>query len=81
MPIDIFILLQQRLNEIEQERRKNITRLYRLLDQLEGRPEATGNYHPFPIGTLEKVIDKSLIGFEKFVHRIVTALLKRLRKR
>ena len=81
MPKDIIIILRRTLIEIEQERRKNIDSLYRLIDRLEGRPEATGKYHPFPIGTLEKVIDQSLIGFEQWVHRMVTALLKRLRKR
>ena len=80
MPNDITIVLRQRLNEIEQERRKNLTKVYRLLDQLEGRPVATGKYSPFPFGTMEKVIDQSLIWFERLVHRFVTAILKRLRK-
>lgn len=66
--------------QLERQRKAICTRLYRMIDELEGRPVDRRTYQPFPIGVLEKSIENSLQGVENLVQRLVSAVEKRLPK-
>ena len=66
--------------QLEQQRKALRTRLYRIIDELEGRPVDHRKYQPFPIGVLEKTIEKSLQGVEDLTRRLVAAVEKQLPK-
>ena len=66
--------------QLERERKALRTRLYRLIDELEGRPVDRRKYQAFPIGVLEKAIEQSLQGVEDLTRRLVIAVEKQLPK-
>ena len=66
--------------QLERQRKAMRTRLYRMIDELDGRPVDRRTYQPFPIGVLEKTIEKSLQGLENLVQRLVLAGEKRIPK-
>jgi len=66
--------------QLERQRKAMRNRLYRMIDELDGRPVDRRTYQPFPIGVLEKTIEKSLQGLEDLVRRLVVAVEKRLPK-
>ena len=66
--------------QFERQRKAMRTRLYRMIDELEGRPVDRRTYQPFPIGVLEKTIEKSLQGLEDLVRSLVSAVEKRIPK-
>jgi hypothetical protein len=55
----------QQLRYAEWKRRRLIEILYDLIDELEGRPVRRYSYYGFPLGTLERAIEKRLVAFEK----------------
>ena len=58
----------------ERQRKAIHIRLDRMIDELDGRPADRRRYQPFPIGVLEKAIEKSLQGLEDLVRSLVTLL-------
>ncbi len=66
----------------QDERQRKAIRilLYRMIDELDGRPVDRRRYQPFPIGVLEKTIEKSLQGLEDLVRSLVSAIEKRIPK-
>ena len=66
--------------QLERQRKAMRNRLYRMIDELDGRPVDRRTYQPFPIGVLEKTIEKSLQGLENLVRRLVLAVEKRIPK-
>ena len=64
----------------ERQRKAIHTRLDRIIDEWEGRPATYRRYQPFPIGVLEKTIEKSLQGLEDLVRSLVSAVEKRIPK-
>lgn len=66
--------------QLERQRKAIRTRLYRMIDELDGRPVDRRTYQPFPIGVLEKTIEKSLQGLEDLVRSLVSAVEKRIPK-
>jgi hypothetical protein len=66
--------------QLESQRKAMRQRLYRMIDELEGRPVDRRKYQPFPIGVLEKVIENRLQGLEDLVRRLVIAVEKRMSK-
>ena len=64
--------------QLERQRKALRTRLYRLIDELEGRPVDRRTYQPFPIGVLEKAIENALQGVEDLTRRLVAAVEKQL---
>ena len=63
------------------KRRQLIEELYRILDDLEGRPVRRRQYNIFPLGILERAIQKGLIRFEdKFLRPYWKAQNKRWRR-
>ena len=67
--------------QLERQRKALRTRLYRMIDELDGRPVDRRTYQPFPIGVLEKTIEKSLQGLEDLARKLVLAIEKRFSKR
>ena len=55
----------QQLRYAEWKRLRLIEKLYDLIDELEGRPVLRYSYYGFPLGTLERAIEKRLVAFEK----------------
>ena len=66
--------------QLERQRKALRQRLYRMIDELEGRPVDRRKYQPFPIGVLEKAIEQRLQGVEDLARRLVIAIEKRLSK-
>lgn len=66
--------------QLERQRKALRTRLYRILDELEGRPVDRRKYQAFPFGTLEKVIENRIRGVEDLVSRLVLAIEKQMPK-
>ena len=66
--------------QLERQRKALRNRLYRVIDELEGRPVDRRKYQPFPIGVLEKAIEQRLQGVENLTRRLVIAIEKRLSK-
>ena len=64
--------------QLERQRKALRNRLYRMIDELEGRPVDRRKYQPFPIGVLEKAIEQRLQGVEDLTRRLVIAIEKRL---
>ena len=72
--------LQHDYHMLERQRKALRFRLYRLIDELEGRPVKRRTYQPFPFGVLEKVFEQILQGLEEQVRRLVGQLGKRFSK-
>ena len=66
--------------QLERQRKAMRNRLYQMIEELDGRPVDRRTYQPFPIGVLEKKIQKSLHGLENLFRRLVLAVEKRLPK-
>lgn len=65
---------------LERQRKALRTRLFRMIDELEGRPVDRRKYQPFPIGALEKAIETKLQQVEDLTTRLVVAFEKQLPK-
>ena len=65
---------------LERQRKALRTRLFRMIDELEGRPVDHRKYQPFPIGALEKAIEQSLQQVENLTRRLIVAVEKQLPK-
>jgi len=66
--------------QLERQRKAMRSRLYRMIDELEGRPIDRRKYQPFPIGVLEKTIESSLQGLEALVRNLLIRLEKKVLK-
>ena len=66
--------------QLERQRKAMRSRLYRMIDELEGRPVDRRKYQPFPIGVLEKTIEVSLQGLETLVRNLIVRVEKKVLK-
>ena len=71
---------QRSYQQLERQRKALRNRLYRMIDELDGRPVDRRKYQAFPVGVLEKAIEQSLQGIEDLVRRLVIAVEKRMPK-
>jgi hypothetical protein len=71
----------QQLRYAEWKRRRLINKTYDLIDELEGRPVKRYRYYSFPLGTLERAIEKRLVAFEKKYLRPFWKAHRKRRKR
>ena len=66
--------------QAERQRKAIRSLLFQMIDTLDERSGNIRRYQPFPIGVLEKTIEKSLQGLEDLVRSLVSAIEKRIPK-
>lgn len=66
---------------LERQRKAMRTRLYRMIDELEGRPVDRRKYQPFPYGILEKAVELSLQALENRVRQLIEKIEKWAQKK
>ncbi|MCA9938220.1 MAG: hypothetical protein KC418_06235 [Anaerolineales bacterium] len=69
--------VQRQTKELEQQRRRLVTQIYQLLDELEDRPRRRKTANLFPFNLVATPITWALLKLEKLVDKMVVAVLNR----
>ena len=70
--------IKSQKKELEQQRQIMIATLYRLLEDLEGKPVRRRRTRGFLFGQIEVAINWTLLNLERSVEKLVTAALNGL---
>jgi hypothetical protein len=76
--VNLVNSIKSQKKELEQQRQIMIATLYRLLDDLEGKPVRRRRTSGFPFSHIEAAISWTLLNLERSVEKLVTAALNGL---